>query len=549
MAGDDTVITNTTSISPLPKSPFLALQNPHWNNAMHDEYNALVKNGTWILVPRPAGIKLVRSIWLVKHKFHVDGTLSRYKDRLVANGRIVWLPMVAVNNLQVVTSLHNEFDMTNLGALNYFLGISATRHSTALFLFQKQYAIERLAHAHMTNCNPSRTPVDTNAKLGPKGVPVQDPTLYRSLAVGLQYLTFTRPNIPMQFNRFASTFMTLVNLISFPLSVYYTTFEELWILDFTCTLLLPSYLLGTQIRIRQAAPQKVLAEYRGVANVVVETAWLRNLLRELHSLLSNATLVYCNNVSATYLSANPVQHQQTKHIETDIHFVRDLVTAGQVRVLLVPFEFSLYPPTINHMFNFVEEVIDFRVAETYTEITLYMDNYILDVVLIKKGSRENIIVKVRRLPVESCEVFLSSVSRVVDVIEGAAFNEDERLARAINGLCDGLTTAIEEREKAINEDERLARAINGLCDGLTTAIEERETYILPPSQHRAFVSVDTNDILMNNEFPILDVGRKIISKDNVKRGFNVSSFMSEAILKGFKMAFDVVWSKLLVTDF
>nr|GFC65940.1 hypothetical protein [Tanacetum cinerariifolium] len=38
--------------------------------------------------------------------------------------------------------------------------------------------------------------------------------------------------------------------------------------------------------------------------------------------------------------------------------------------------------------------------------------------------------------------------------------------------------------RAINEDERLARAINGMCDGLTTAIEEKEKYILPPSQRR-----------------------------------------------------------------
>ncbi|GKC80536.1 ribonuclease H-like domain-containing protein [Tanacetum coccineum] len=51
------------------------------------------------------------------------------------------------------------------------------------------------------------------------------------------------------------------------------------------------------------------AEYRGVANVVAETAWLRNLLRELHSPLSTATLVYCDNVSAIYMSDNPVQHQ------------------------------------------------------------------------------------------------------------------------------------------------------------------------------------------------------------------------------------------------
>ncbi|GJS51481.1 ribonuclease H-like domain-containing protein [Tanacetum coccineum] len=78
------------------------------------------------------------------------------------------------------------------------------------------------------------------------------------------------------------------------------------------------------------------AEYRGVANAVAETCWLRNLLRELHTPLSSATLVYCDNVSAVYLSSNPVQHQRTKHIEIDIHFVRDLVATGQVRVLHVP---------------------------------------------------------------------------------------------------------------------------------------------------------------------------------------------------------------------
>nr|GEX04137.1 NBS-containing resistance-like protein [Tanacetum cinerariifolium] len=71
------------------------------------------------------------------------------------------------------------------------------------------------------------------------------------------------------------------------------------------------------------------AEYRGVANVVAETCWIQNLLRELHTPLSSATIVYCDNVSAVYLSSNPVQHQRTKHIEIDIHFVWDLVATGR----------------------------------------------------------------------------------------------------------------------------------------------------------------------------------------------------------------------------
>ncbi|GKE52459.1 ribonuclease H-like domain-containing protein, partial [Tanacetum coccineum] len=82
------------------------------------------------------------------------------------------------------------------------------------------------------------------------------------------------------------------------------------------------------------------AEYHGVANDVAETYWLRNLLRELHTPLSSATLVYYDNVNAIYISSNPVQHQRTKHIEIDIHFVRDLVAAGQVRVLHVPYRYQ-----------------------------------------------------------------------------------------------------------------------------------------------------------------------------------------------------------------
>jgi hypothetical protein len=46
--------------------------------------------------------------------------------------------------------------------------------------------------------------------------------------------------------------------------------------------------------------------------------------------------VYCDNVSAVYLSANPVHHRRTKHIEVDIHFVHEQVALGRIRVLHVP---------------------------------------------------------------------------------------------------------------------------------------------------------------------------------------------------------------------
>jgi hypothetical protein len=77
-------------------------------------------------------------------------------------------------------------------------------------------------------------------------------------------------------------------------------------------------------------------EYRAVGNAVAEVTWLRQLLHELHFCPQRSTLVFCDNISAVYLSTNPVQHQCTKHVEIDLHFVRDMVTTGEIRVLHVP---------------------------------------------------------------------------------------------------------------------------------------------------------------------------------------------------------------------
>ena len=75
--------------------------------------------------------------------------------------------------------------------------------------------------------------------------------------------------------------------------------------------------------------------------MVFESCWLQNLLLELHFPIHKATLVYCDNVSAIYLSRNPVQHQHTKHIEMDIHFVREKVACGDIRVLHVPSRYQI----------------------------------------------------------------------------------------------------------------------------------------------------------------------------------------------------------------
>jgi hypothetical protein len=78
------------------------------------------------------------------------------------------------------------------------------------------------------------------------------------------------------------------------------------------------------------------AEYQDVANGMAETGWLQQLLLELHALLQKSTLVYYDNVNVVYLSTNPIQYHHTKHVEIDLHFLRECVAIGDVRILHMP---------------------------------------------------------------------------------------------------------------------------------------------------------------------------------------------------------------------
>jgi hypothetical protein len=69
---------------------------------------------------------------------------------------------------------------------------------------------------------------------------------------------------------------------------------------------------------------------------VVEASWLQQLIQEIHTPLMKSTLVYCDNVSAVYLSTNIIQHQRTKHVEINIHFMQEHVAISDVHVLHIP---------------------------------------------------------------------------------------------------------------------------------------------------------------------------------------------------------------------
>jgi len=216
--------------------------------------------------------------------------------------------------------------------------------------------------AGMAECKPCSTPVDTNSKVAAaEGAPVSDATDFRNLAGALQYLTFTRPDIAYAVQQvclhmhdprephFASLKRILryvrgtlhLGLLLRPTTsadlVVYTDAD--WARRSTsgyAVFLGDNLVSWSSKRQNTVSRSSAEAEYRTVANGVAEATWLRQLLLELHAPLRRATLVYCDNISAVYMTSNLVQHQRTKHIEIDLHFVRERVAISDLRVLDVP---------------------------------------------------------------------------------------------------------------------------------------------------------------------------------------------------------------------
>ena len=72
-----------------------------------------------------------------------------------------------------------------------------------------------------------------------------------------------------------------------------------------------------------------------MANATAEVIWVQSLLYELGVVQSRPPILWCDNIGATYLTANPVFHARTKHIEVDYHFVRERVAQKLLDVRII----------------------------------------------------------------------------------------------------------------------------------------------------------------------------------------------------------------------
>ncbi|GJS79569.1 ribonuclease H-like domain-containing protein [Tanacetum coccineum] len=325
----DRLYLHTSSISPIPKNPSHTLKDPNWRNAMYDEYNALFKmalgylyqgahisqqlgvdfDETFSPIVKSATIRMVLSLvvsrqWPIhqldyKNAF-LNGDLSEtvymhrppgfINNQYPHHGSQVAYLLIYVDEIiltascpallqQIIGSLNNEFDMTDLEALNYFLGIYADRTPTCLFLSQNKYALQLLEHAHMI-CLYMHDPREPH------------------LAALKRILRYVQGTLDLGLHLYASSTTSLggytdADWAGCPSTRKSTSGYYVFLGD--------NLLSWSAKRQHTLSRSSAEAEYRGVANVVAETAWPRNLLRELHSPLSTATLIYYDNVRVLHV--------------------------------------------------------------------------------------------------------------------------------------------------------------------------------------------------------------------------------------------------------
>ena len=244
--------------------------------------------------------------------------------------------------------------MKDLGQLKYFLGIEVARSKQGISLSQRKYVLDLLAETGMLDCKPVETPIEMNHNLAiyPDQVPT-DKGRYQRLVGRLIYLSHTRPDIAYavsvvsQFMHCPSeehmdaVYRILKYLKMAPgkgllfekkgeLEVVGYTDAD-WAGDKTDRRSTSGYFtfVGGNLVTWRSKKQKVVArssaeaEFRGMAHGVCEMLWIRNVLKELGFKLKQPMDLHCDNTSAIEIAHNPIQHDRTKHVEVDRHFIKE----------------------------------------------------------------------------------------------------------------------------------------------------------------------------------------------------------------------------------
>eukprot|EP00253_Pinus_taeda_P031942 PITA_31942 len=231
------------------------------------------------------------------------------------------------------TQLSSKFDMKDLGAANYILGmeIKRDRAKRQLWLNQRKYVETILQRFNMQDSKPMKVSIPVGVRLSAEQCPKTQEeeedmsrVPYASAVGSLMYaMVCTRPDI-------AHAVGVLSRFMSKPGKEDWTTVKRVF-----------RYLRGTSDYVSwMSKKQSVVAlstteaEYMAATHASKESIWLQRLCSNI-GLVQGAIRIDCDSQSAIFLAKNPAYHSKTKHIDVQYHFVRDMIEDKKVLLVKV----------------------------------------------------------------------------------------------------------------------------------------------------------------------------------------------------------------------
>lgn len=253
------------------------------------------------------------------------------------------------------------FHMKDLRISKYFLGIKLARSPTGIYLCQQKYVLDILKDTGLLAAKPVTFPIEQNHRLAlDKSDYMREVPAYKRLVGRLIYLSNTRPDLSYAIH-ILSQFMHKPRSAHWEAALRVLHYLKGTVghgillradTDLTVTVWCDADWAGCPVTRRsltgwfiqlggssiswKTKTQKMVslssaeAEYRAMTFTLKDILWLRALLKSLGVRFTSPIPLFCDNQTAIHISANPVFHERTKHVETNCHFVRDEIVKGTI---------------------------------------------------------------------------------------------------------------------------------------------------------------------------------------------------------------------------
>ena len=293
---------------------------------------------------------------------------------------------------RIKVALGKEFEVKDLGNLKYFLGMEVARSRLGIYVSQRKYILDLLKETGMLGCSPEPTPIVVQKKRKKKShsdnkketegdsedeieeeeeeensdQEAIDKGRYQRLVGKLIYLSHTRPDIAFAVsvasqymsepkkNHMEAAYRILKYLKGTPgRGLFFRKQERRTVEMYTdadwggshpdkrstsgyCSFVWGNLVTWKSQKQRVVSTSSAEAELRALAQGIKEELWLKRVLDEIQVNVDLPLKLYCDNKAAISMALNPIQHERSKHVEIDRHFIREKVEEGVICLTYLP---------------------------------------------------------------------------------------------------------------------------------------------------------------------------------------------------------------------